>query len=333
MGLTDSSAKYQPEANLAGRDLLSIADLNREEIEAVFELALAFKQDRIPPTTQRRIAEGKTLALIFDKASLRTRVSFEAAIWNLGGQAVYLAPGDLRMGEREPVKDVARTLSRMVDGIAGRLSSDSIMAELAEWASVPVINAMTNLEHPCQALADLLTVKEHKRSLPGLRLAFVGDGFNVCHSLLLICPILGVNIAVAAPAGYEPKPEIVKKAKGLACESTVETFSDAEAALRAADVVCTDVWVSGGLEAEAERRRQDFAGFQVDGKRLSLAKKDAIILHCLPAHRGEEITEEVLEGPQAVVFDEAENRLWAQQALLALVLGSPDKGKIKRGRQ
>lgn len=320
--------------DLYGRDYLSVADLSRAELECVLDLALAFKQGRIKPSTQRQIAAGKTLALIFDKSSLRTRVSFEVAMWQLGGQAVYLAPSDIRMGEREPVKDVARTLSRMVQGIAARLTSDAVIAELAQWASVPVINAQTDNEHPCQALADLLTVKEHKGELAGLRLGYIGDGFNVCQSLLLICALLGVNIAVATPPGYEPKPELVNKARSLACGSIVEISNDPEAAARGADVLAADVWTSAGLEAEAEQRRRDFAGFQLDAKRLSLAKQDAIVLHCLPAHRGEEISNEVIEGGQSVVFDEAENRLWAQQALLALLLGLPggNSEDRKRGR-
>jgi len=308
--------------HLAGRDYLSVADLSGREIEAVFELALAFKQGRISPAEQQRIAPGKTLALIFDKASLRTRVSFEVAMWQLGGNAIYLSPGDIRMGEREPVKDVARTLSRMVQAITARLSSHQLLEEFAHWASIPVINAQSDLEHPCQALADLLTVKEHKPTLRGLRLGYIGDGFNVCHSLLIICALLGVNITVATPPGYEPKEGVVSKARGLARQSIVEVFHDADAAARDAEVLCADVWTSAGLEAETEKRRRDFAGFQLDAKRLSLAKSDVIVLHCLPAHRGEEITDEVIEGPQSVVFDEAENRLWAQQALLALILGT-----------
>jgi len=308
--------------HLAGRDYLSVADLSGGEIEAVLELALAFKKGRISPAEQQGIAAGKTLALIFDKASLRTRVSFEVAMWQLGGHALYLAPADIRMGEREPVKDVARTLSRMVNAIAARLSSDTLLDDLAHWASVPVVNAMTDREHPCQALADMLTIREHKGGLSGLRLAYIGDGFNVCHSLLLICPLLGVDIAVATPPGYEPQAEIVKKARGLACQSVVEVGNDPDVASRGADVLYTDVWISGGLEAEAEKRRCDFSAFSLDSARLALAKEDAIVLHCLPAHRGEEITDEVIEGPQSVVFDEAENRLWAQQALLALILGT-----------
>ncbi len=307
-------------SSLARRDFLSVADLNREEIEAALDLALAFKKDSITSAEQRKIAVGKTLALIFDKASLRTRVSFEVAIGNLGGRAIYLAPGDIRMGEREPVKDVARTLSGMVDAITARLSSHAMMEELAHWASVPVINAMSDLEHPCQALADMLTVKECKGELAGLRLAYIGDGFNVCHSLLLICALLGIDIVAATPVGYEPQAEAMKAARVLAGQSKMEITHDPDAAARGADVLCTDVWVSGGLEAETEKRRRNFAGFCLDSARLRLAKKDAIVLHCLPAHRGEEITDEVIEGPQSVVFQQAENRLWAQQAMLALIM-------------
>jgi len=331
-----ASGRERKDVNLRGRDFLSVADLGRGEIEALLDLALAFKQGRVSAVQQRQIAAGKMLALVFDKASLRTRVSFEAAIWQLGGKAIYLAPSDIRMGEREPVKDVARTLSRMVSGIAARLSSDALLAELAEQASIPVVNAQTDNEHPCQALADMLTLKERKPNLAGLRLGYIGDGFNVCHSLMLICALSGVNITAATPPDYAPKEEIIEKARKLADRSAVEITHDPDAAARGADVICTDVWTSAGLEEEAEKRRRDFAGFQLDAKRLSLAKKDAIVLHCLPARRGEEITDEVIEGPQSVVFDEAENRLWAQQALLALILGSPvgplDERRSKEGK-
>jgi len=221
------------------------------------------------------------------------------------------------------VKDVARTLSRMVEVIAARLSSSVLMAELLEWSAVPIINAMTDREHPCQALADLLTVKEYKGKLAGLKLAYIGDGFNVCHSLMLLCPRLGVNISVASPKGYLPLPEISEQAKKMAIHSAVEIGSDPEAAVREADVLVADVWISGGLEAEAEKRRKDFAGYCLDKGKLALANPEAMVLHCLPAHRGEEISEDVIEGPQSKVFDEAENRLWAQQALLALTLGLP----------
>jgi ornithine carbamoyltransferase len=313
---------YQSQiASLRGRDYLSVAALDRTEIAAILDLALAFKRRTISAADQRAIAAGKMLALIFDKSSLRTRVSFTAAMQNLGGQAIYLAPSDIRMGEREPVKDVARTISRMVSAVAARLTSDAVIAELAEYAPIPIINAQTDHEHPCQALADLLTVKEHKGRLEGLRMGYIGDGFNVCQSLMLICAQLGVDITVAAPEGYQPLPEITAQARQLTINSKVEICSDPEAAVRGADVVCTDVWISAGLEEETAKRRRDFAGYVLDAKHLALAKPDAIVLHCLPAHRGEEITDDVLESPQSVVFDEAENRLWAQQALLALLLG------------
>jgi ornithine carbamoyltransferase len=308
---------------LEDRDFISILDLRSEELEMVLELALLFKTGIIPPAAQRLVAPGKNLALIFDKASLRTRVSFEVAIRNLGGQATYLAPADIRMGEREPVKDVARTLSRMVQVIAARLSSPALMAELMEWAAVPIINAMTDREHPCQALADLLTVKESKGRLADLKLAYIGDGFNVCHSLLLLCARMGMNIAVASPKGYEPLAEIIEQAKRTGVHSTVSVGNDPEAAVAGADVLVADVWISGGLEAETEKRRKDFAGYCLDKNKLARAHPEAIVLHCLPAHRGEEISEEILEGPRAKIFDEAENRLWAQQALLALTLGLP----------
>jgi len=305
--------------SLSGRSLLSVAELSREEILRLFAVAAVQKKER---ERSWEVAKGRTLALIFDKSSLRTRVSFEVAMTQLGGRAVYLAAGEVRLGERESGPDVARTLGRMVDVIAARLSSDEMLAELARGAGVPVINAQTDAEHPCQALADLFTLQERRGELAGLKLAYIGDGFNVCNSLLLICAILGVNISTASPEGYRPREEVVSRARALAAKSgaAVEVLSEPEEAVKGADAVYTDVWVSAGLEAEAEQRRKAFARYQVNSGLLKQAKPEAIVLHCLPARRGEEITDEVIDGPQSAVFDEAENRLHVQRALLSLVL-------------
>jgi ornithine carbamoyltransferase len=308
--------------SLASKSLLSITDLSKDEIDEVWRVAAAQKAGDISREDQLQIAPGRTLAMLFDKSSLRTRIGFEVAMSQLGGHALYLAPQDVRIGERETVGDVARVLGRTADAIAARLSSQEILAELAASAGVPVINAMSQLEHPCQALADLLTVREHKGELAGVELAWVGDGYNVCHSLMLISGLFGVHLRVACPASYEPRDDIVAKSRELAKESgaALAIGTDPQAAVKDADVIYTDVWISAGMEEQATRRRADFRNFQVDGALVALAKPDAIVLHCLPAHRGEEITDEVMDGPQFAGFEQAENRLHTQRALLTLML-------------
>jgi ornithine carbamoyltransferase len=307
--------------SLSGRSFVSVGDLTKEEIEEVWRVSEAQKSGAVSREDQLRIAAGRTLAIIFDKASLRTRLGFEAAMSQLGGHGLYLSPSDARIGKRETLKDVARVLGRIVDAIAARLSSHADIGELAASSGVPVINAMSDLEHPCQALADLLTVREHKGDLGKVEIAWVGDGYNVCHSLLLICGMFGVSLRVATPATYEPRAEIVKQAQELAATSggSVTMGNDARAAVEGADVVYTDVWASAGMEDQATRRRADFREFQVNSELLKGAKSDAIVLHCLPAHRGEEITDEVMDGPQCAAFDQAENRLHTQRALLTLL--------------
>jgi ornithine carbamoyltransferase len=306
--------------SFAGKSLLSAADLSREQILHLFSLASAQKKADNLALSSR--PTGTTLALLFDKSSLRTRVSFEVAIAQLGGSAVYLAPADVRLGDRESVADVARTLGRMVDAIAARLGPHETVVELSRWAGVPVINAQTDAEHPCQALADLFTLQEKKGALAGLKLAYIGDGFNVCHSLLLACAILGVNISIASPGGYEPQLDFLCRGRELAAKSgaTVELLTQPAEAVKGADAVYTDVWVSAGLEAEAQERRKAFTPYQVNADLLRQARPGAIVMHCLPARRGEEITPEVIDGPQSVVFDEAENKLHVLRALLSLVL-------------
>lgn len=309
--------------SLAGRSLVSIADLSREEIAEILRVSAEQKSGAVSREQLLRIAPGRALAMIFDKSSLRTRIGFEVAMSQLGGHAVYLAPGDVRIGERELASDVARVLGRTVDAIVARLSSHALIQEFAESAGVPVINAMSNLEHPCQALADMLTIQERKGKLAGVEVAWVGDGYNVCHSLLLVCAVCGVNLRVATPVTYEPQAGIVAKAQELAGQTgaALTLGNDPHAAAQGADVICTDVWISAGMEGQAHLRRVDFQNFQVNRALLAEAKPDAIVLHCLPAHRGEEITDEVLDGPQCAAFDQAENRLHTQRALLSLMLG------------
>jgi len=307
--------------SLGGKSLLSVSDLTRDEIEEIWSVAGAQKSGEVSREEQLGIARGRTLALLFDKSSLRTRLGFEVAMSQLGGHGLYFAPSDVRIGERETVGDVARVLGRTVDAIAARFSSHAHLEGLAADACIPVINAMSDREHPCQALADLLTVREHKGDLSQVELAWVGDGFNVCHSLLLICALLGVNLRVAGPATYEPNPDIVSKAQQIAA-GTGAVFAlgnDPRAAVQDADVIYTDVWISAGMEEQATRRRVDFRDFRVDQALLQMAKPDAIVLHCLPAHRGEEVTDDVLDGPQCAAFDQAENRLHTQRALLSLI--------------
>ena len=303
---------------MKGKDLLSISDLSTEEIRLLISDAVDMKArgwlSRL---------NGKTLALIFEKPSLRTRVSFEVAMRQLGGECLYLSPAEVGLGKRESVPDVARVLSRYVDVIVARTFSHQTLELLAGSASVPVINALSDLEHPCQALADLLTIYEKKGELEGLTLAFVGDGNNVAHSLLLAASLAGMNFRIASPDGYRVDEKILSLAQGYALGSGAEIFLTEEPglAVSGADVVYTDVWASMGQEAEAEQRRQVLASYQVNGELLSLAKGDAILMHPLPAHRGEEVAEEVLDSHKSVVFDQAENRMHLQKALLAQILG------------
>jgi len=303
---------------LHGRHLVSIADLSPREVQRIVDAALQMKNGG-----SLSILAGKTLALLFEKPSLRTRVSFDAAMQQLGGHALYLSPAEVELGRREPVADVARVLSRYVDAIAARTFRHETVEELARWADVPVINALSDGEHPCQALADLLTIYEKKGRWRGLVLSFVGDGNNVARSLMLGSALVGMDFRIAAPQSYRISTALVDKAESLAAASgaTIACVESPQEAVRGADVVYTDVWTSMGQEEEQAERRRAFAGYQVNAELLALASPDAIVMHDLPAHRGEEIADEVIEGPQSVVFDQAENRLHAQKAVLALVLG------------
>jgi len=301
------------------RDLVSLRDWSREELWELLELALHLKRELRAGIPHQQVLAGKTLAMVFQKPSLRTRVSFEVGMTQLGGHAIYLGPEDIKLGEREPVEDIARVLSRYADGIMARVFGHDLVEELARHAEVPVINGLSDLLHPCQILGDLLTIYEKKRRLEGLKLAWIGDGNNVAHSWLHGGPKMGMDVTLACPEGYEPKEEIVEYARSQGTK--VEVIHDPREAAREADVLYTDVWASMGQEAEAERRRRDFQGFQIDEELIKLAKPDCLVMHCLPAHYGEEITYEAAHSPNSVIYDQAENRLHAQKALLALLLG------------
>jgi ornithine carbamoyltransferase len=299
------------------KDLLSIADLSRKEVEVLIERAHRMKKEGIT-----HLLSGKTLALLFEKPSLRTRVSFEMAMHQLGGHSIYLSPAEVGLGKRESTADVARVLSRYVDGIAARTFSQETLRVLAGNCSVPVVNALSDMEHPCQALSDLLTIYEKKGKLSDLTLGFIGDGNNVSNSLLLSASLVGMNFHFACPPGYEIKKKVLSRGRKFAAlsGSQIRVTNDPYEAAKGADIVYTDVWVSMGEEAEAEKRRRAFANYQVDSKLLSLAKKDVLFMHPLPAHHGEEISAGLLEDPRSVVFDQAENRLHLQKALLAKLL-------------
>ena len=293
--------------------LLSICDI-KEDVSYIIDLASKIKAGE----TEERPLEGKTLAMIFQKSSTRTRVSFDVGMYQLGGRAIFLSSNDLQMGRGEPISDTARVLSRFVDGIMIRAIEHDDVIELAKYSDVPVISGLTNLEHPCQALADVLTIKEHFGTFEDKKICFVGDGNNVCNSLLLIAPLLGMDMSVACPEGYEPNEDILKIANEYAKENNTEiTVShDINVALDDVDVVYTDVWVSMGDEAEKAQREKDFAPYQVNQELMDLANDGAIFMHCLPAIRGQEVSAEVIDGPQSVIYDEAENRLHAQKAVL-----------------
>lgn len=307
--------------SMKGRSLVSSADLNAEQTWAVFDMATDLKR-RTKAGEAHDILKGRALAMIFEKPSARTRVSFETGMFQLGGHALYLSPNDIGLGKRESVADIARVFGRMVDGIMARVFEHQKVVDLARYAGVPVINGLSNDEHPCQALADLFTIYEKRRALRGLTLAFVGDGNNVAASLLLACATMGVNMKVVHPEGYDLEIKLVEgKARELAATTgaSVEFSNDPEA-VRGVDVIYTDVWASMGQEDEAAERARIFAPYQINSQLVGLAHKDALVMHCLPAHRGSEITDEVIDGPQSVVFDEAENRLHAQKGLLALLM-------------
>ena len=300
------------------KDLLSMADLTGPEVWDLMHSAVELKKQR-----NSRVLEGRALALVFELPSLRTRASFDVGMRQLGGQCIYLSPQEIGLGTREPASDVARVLSRYVDGIVARTRRHQTVVDLANFASVPVINGLSDGEHPCQVLADLLTIYEHKGKLGGLNIAYVGDGNNMAASLSLGAMLVGANLNMAAPEGYLLPPETVSTIKELGAKSggVFDINPDPAQAVSGADVIYTDVWTSMGQEAESERRLRDFAGYQVDIELLAHVDDNAIFMHPLPAHRGEEVSDEVMEHPCSVVFDQAGNRLHAQKAVLARLLG------------
>lgn len=303
------------------KHLLSMQDLSPKEITAILDKAAELKE-KLQKGEPHELLHGKTLGMIFAKPSTRTRVSFETAMTHLGGHAIYLGMGDLQLGHGETIADTARTLSRYVDIVMARLFKHEDIVELARNSSIPVINGLTDLYHPCQTLADLMTIREQKGKLKGLKVAWVGDGNNVCNSLMLGCSLVGANFSAACPRGYEPPAEILEQARKNAKKSgcKMEITNDPNKAVADADVIYTDVFVSMGQESEGKKRMQDFKGFQVNSKLLACAEKNAIFMHCLPAHRGEEVTEEVIDGPRSVVWDQAENRMHAQKAVIVSLL-------------
>ena len=302
------------------KDLISIKDLSAQQIEDIFALTDKLKKNKAKFS---KVLTGKTLALVFQKPSNRTRVSFEVGMYQLGGNSIYLAPNEINLGVRESIEDVAKTLSRYVDAVVLRTFEHKNVLELAKYASVPVINGLSDFSHPCQGLADIYTVKEKLKVLKGKTLAYIGDGNNVCNSLLFACAKVGMNMNVGSPKGYEPDSSVLEFAKDLANlkNVSINLFNNASEAVKGADVVYTDVWTSMGEEQEAAERKKIFAAFQVNKQLISLVKKDCLIMHCLPAHRGEEITGEVIDSPNSVVFDEAENRMHVQKAILIKLLG------------
>jgi ornithine carbamoyltransferase len=303
--------------SLKGRSFTRVADWSRDELLEVLDLADELKQ-RQQAREEHHLLPGRTLGMIFQKPSTRTRVSFEVGIYQLGGTGLYLSAGDLQLGRGETIKDTAVVLSRYLDAIMIRTFAQTDVEELAANASIPVINGLTDSAHPCQALADVMTIRERFGRLDELKVVYLGDGNNVCASLMVACAKLGMNFVAATPPGYLPDDEVVRIARDAG--GTVQLTDDPRAAVEDADVLYTDVWTSMGQEDERQQRLQDLAGFGIDSELVKRAGENAIVLHCLPAHYGEEITEDVLYGPQSAVWDQAENRLHAQKALLALVI-------------
>lgn len=308
--------------NLHGRDFIEFTDYTKEEIEYLLELAIDIKKKQKNGEVYQPL-KGKTIGLIFEKSSTRTRVSFEVGMFQLGGHALFLSKNDIQLGRGETISDTAGVLSRYLDGIMIRTFAHSNVTDLAKYADIPVINGLSDDAHPCQVLADFQTVLEHKGKLKGLKMAYVGDGNNMAHSLMLGAAKLGVHVSVASPKGYEPSAAIVDQAKSIAKETGAQVVvtHSAQEAVQDADIIYTDVWASMGFEEEQKAREVAFADYQVDEELVKGAKPDYIFLHCLPAHRGEEVSEAVIDGPNSAIFDQAENRLHAQKALMAALMG------------
>lgn len=303
------------------KDLTAISELTKDEIYKILYKAVDLKSE-LKFEKRLNYLEGKTLALIFEKPSLRTRVTFEVAMRQLGGGSVYLSQQDIGLGKRESIADVARNLSRWVNGISARTFAHKTVLDLAKFSTVPVINALSDLEHPCQALADFLTIYDENGKIEGATLAWVGDGNNVCNSLMLVAALLGVNMKIATPKGYEPNADVTKQVLTFAetSHAKITLTHDPIEAVKGSEFIYTDTWTSMGQETEAEKRRLVFGKFQVNKKLLENAPRNHFVMHCLPAHRGEEITDEILDGPQSIVLEQAENRMHVQRAILAILL-------------
>lgn len=308
---------------LKGRDFLTLEDFTKEELTYLLDLAAQLKREQKAGIPHPHLA-GKTLGMIFEKSSTRTRVSFEVGMYQLGGIGMFLSSRDLQIGRGEPVSDTARVLSRYLDGIMIRTFSQEMVAELAEYASIPIINGLTDKHHPCQIMADFQAIMEHKGGLEGKKMAYVGDGNNMAHSYMVGAAIMGMDVSIASPEGYMPDQDVVDLTKKLAAQSgsKVVVTTEPKEAVEGADVVCTDVWASMGQEAEQAERVLKFAGFQVNEELMEGAQEDYLFLHCLPAHRGEEVSAGVIDGPHSIIFDEAENRLHAQKAIMVATIGS-----------
>ncbi|MBU1090396.1 MAG: ornithine carbamoyltransferase [Candidatus Omnitrophica bacterium] len=302
------------------KDLISIRDLSGKEIRDLFSLTDKLKKDK---SKFSHALSGKTLVLVFQKPSNRTRVSFEVGIYQLGGNSLYLAPHEISLGVRESIEDVAKTLARYVDGIVLRTYEHQNAIDMARFSDKPVINGLTDFLHPCQALADIYTIREKIKNFKGALMSYVGDGNNVCNSLLYACAKTGLNINLATPKGYEANKRVLKEARAIAAshKSSIKIFKNPQEAVKGADVIYTDVWASMGQEAESRKRKKIFKNFQVNSKLVKLAKKKVLIMHCLPAHRGQEITDQVIDSKNSIVFDQAENRMHVQKALLIKLLG------------
>jgi ornithine carbamoyltransferase len=315
-GLYEANILMEEEVN---KDFISIADYSRNEIEEIFDLTAELKE-KTKKREEHHLCRGLTMSMIFAKPSARTRISFETGMYQLGGYALYLSPNDIGIGKREAVKDIAQVISRYNDIIMARLFAHQHMEELAKYATVPVINGLTDYNHPCQIMADIFTVKEHRKSLDNLKITYVGDGNNIANSWINLAAKLPMHLVICSPSGYEPDAATIEyaKKKGI---STIEVPTDPIAAVKDADVVYTDVWASMGQESEAAERRKIFLPYQINSKLMTHARKDALVMHCLPAHRGDEITDEVVDSPQSIVFDEAENRMHVQKAIIVKLLG------------
>ncbi|WP_099093104.1 ornithine carbamoyltransferase [Paenibacillus yonginensis] len=318
MSLAQAGATFA----LKGRDFIELTDYTSEEIRYLIDLAIELKRKQKNGEVYQPLA-GKTVGLIFEKSSTRTRISFEVGVYQLGGHALFLSKNDIQLGRGETIADTAGVMSRYLDGIMIRTFGHDRVLELAKHADIPVINGLSDAAHPCQVLADFQTVYEYKGKLEGLKLAYIGDGNNMAHSLMLGGAKLGVHVSVGSPAGYEPDPQIVAQAREIAAATgaVIEVVNDPAAAVKDADVIYTDVWASMGFEEEQKVREAAFAAYQVNEELAALAKPDYLFMHCLPAHRGEEVSEGVIDGKHSIIFDQAENRLHAQKALMAALIG------------